>query len=406
MKRNIFIILIMLVPVMMTGVVNAQNDAANAADKDTVSIRQDAEKDTVSIGNDGDVSIDTSTGTDTALVRDDSDTAVDTTADTTVNISTSNDTASVPRDNAASIDTSITNDRKQLPPNINPPANPNAKPDSIPKLSGTFFGLGFGLSIGNIPLFTMWQNALPTTLKHLDLPNTFIDQLNNDTLPLRYSVVESPEQFNFVLPFSVSIYNVRENSVTAFSLSYFQNSKQFQSTIASGHDSLGQRVNVHEILRYYSFTIEASYHAAIPPAFFSIDNAQQSFFSLGIGVSPLNYFSREGAASASKANSPMQAVADSAAAKLTGLSANGMAVTWRLGINTLKGYANGGIEMGLFYSGSYSAYFYSNGEEVTKHQIHPVDGEVDKPLSFLSNRVEFKVSFIRPTKRGDKENAK
>ena len=395
MKRNIIIVLIiMMIGVMTTGVANAQDNVANTVDKDTASVQH---------GNG--VSVDKPANTDSVLVSDDADTARGTPTDT--------DTASIPRDSNVAADTSINTDSASLSSGINPDAKLSVSQDTVPKLSGTFFGLGFGLSIGNIPLFTMWQDALPTKIEHLGLSPTFgIDTSIGDMLQLRYSIVESPEQFNFVMPLSVTVYNVKKNSVTAFSLSYFQNSKQFQSTITpgtQGNDTLGRRVDIHQILRYHSLTIEASYHAAIPPVFFSIDGAQQSFFSVSAGISPLNYFSREGDAkvSAPEGDSRMQSVADSAKSKLAPLSANGMALTWRVGINTLRGYANGGgIEMGLFYSGAYSAYFYGNGEEVMKSRIHAVGGEADKPLSFLSNRVEFKISFMRPAKRGNTEGAK
>jgi hypothetical protein len=390
MKRNIIIVL-MMVGVMTVCVANAQDNVANATDKDTVSVQHD-----------NGVSVDKPANADSTLASDDADTARGTLTDT--------DTASIPRDSNVAADTSINTNTASLSSGINPDVKPSISQDTVPKLSGTFFGLGFGLSIGNIPLFTMWQDALPTKIELLGLSPTFgIDTSIGDIQQLRYSVVESPEQFNFVMPLSVTVYNVKKNSVTAFSLSYFQNSKQFQSTIIPGNDTLGRRVNVHQILRYHSLTIEAAYHAAIPPVFFSIDGAQQSFFSLSAGISPLNYFSREGDAtvSAPEGDSRMQLVADSAKSQLAPLAANGMAFTWRVGINTLKGYANGGgIEMGLFYSGSYSAYFYGNGEEITKSRIRAVEGETDKPLSFLSNRVEFKISFMRPAKRGNTEGAK
>jgi hypothetical protein len=165
---------------------------------------------------------------------------------------------------------------------------------------------------------------------------------------------------------------------------------------------------MHEALSYTSFTFEVGYQWSIPPVFFSIDGAQQTYLSLTAGLSPLNYILRNSGLknSAPEDDARMNAIADTVLTKLsTPLSANGMSALWRIGINTIKKYPQGGgLEMGLFYCGTYNTNFYSNGENVTEKEITAGADEIDKPLSFFATRIEFKVSFLIPAKRGERKN--
>ncbi|MCL2218710.1 MAG: hypothetical protein FWC23_02170 [Chitinispirillia bacterium] len=266
-------------------------------------------------------------------------------------------------------------------------------------MAGTYFGFGAGLSIGSIPVFTMWQNTLPETMGRLGITQNFgADPLVNDTMPLRYRVSEIPDQFNFTLPLSVSLHSIKPGSAMSFALSFFHNSKQFQSILLFDRDTLNRRISIYETMRYYSLSIEAAYQKAIPPVFFSIDGAQQAYLSMSIGLSPINTFTRDNGVklSAPENDLRMQTLADSVQKSFTGLSSNGMSLIWRFGISTIKSYGQGGgIEMGLYYGGSYASYFYNEGERVNNGQIDPASLNAGKPLSFISNRIEFKAAFLR-----------
>ncbi|MCL2182267.1 MAG: hypothetical protein FWB85_02205 [Chitinispirillia bacterium] len=287
---------------------------------------------------------------------------------------------------------------------INPDAKPKTRPDTSSKISGAYWGFGIGLSVGSIPVFDLWRNALPNTMPLLGITPDFGSSLvQGDTLPLRYSVSEPPDQFSFTLPFCISLHNIKEKSATAFALSFYQNSKQFQSIFQFTGDSLGRRVSIYETLSYYSLSIEAAYMREIPPVFFSIDGSQRSYLSMTICASPINTFTRDHGVKneAPKGDPRMQALADSVSKNLAPkLTANGMSLSWRLGICAIRNQGQGsGLEIGLYYSGSYAASFQSEGAKITTGQIDPKDKDAGKPLSFLSNRIEFKATFLMSSNR-------
>jgi hypothetical protein len=277
-------------------------------------------------------------------------------------------------------------------------------------IEGTFVGIGAGLSAGSIPLFAMWQNSLPDGMSGLGIDPLFgIDPTAGDTAALRYSPVESPDMFNFTLPLSVSVHHVNSKRAVAFALSFFRSAKQFQSAITVAGDTSGRRINIYEMLGYTSLMVEAAYKRPIPPVFFSIDGSRQTFLSLSAGISPLNYFTRESEVEVANRRAPdddtrMQLAAKNAKERFAGLSSNGTSVQWRAGFSTIRGYSHGGgLEMGIYYGGSYNARFYHNGNNVTNGQIHAGAENADKPLSFVTHRIEFQATFLKPVKRGARD---
>ncbi|MDR2577321.1 MAG: hypothetical protein LBC70_00720 [Chitinispirillales bacterium] len=276
-----------------------------------------------------------------------------------------------------------------------------------PKLTGTLFGFGAALSVGTIPVFTMWQNTLPNMMSDLGITAAFgNDLVPGDTALLRYRVIQAPDEFNFVIPFTLSIHSIRDDHAISLAVSFFQNVKRFQSELSySGDDTLARRVNLYEMLAYTTVSLEAAYHWSIPPVLFSVDRAQETYFTLGAGVSPFNYFTRSGGVTnrSPEDDERMRAVADTVQKRFSALTTNGMALSWRAGITTVRAYAQGsGLEMGLYYTGSYSTHFSIDGERLMESGVHPVDEEKDRPLTFISNRIEFRVSFLIPHQKRQK----
>ncbi|MDR0307315.1 MAG: hypothetical protein LBI42_10840 [Chitinispirillales bacterium] len=267
------------------------------------------------------------------------------------------------------------------------------------KGSETLLGVGAGMSIGSIPLFTMWKNSLPDSIVHMGIPIDFgKNELTGDTAALRYTITNSPEEFNVILPVNLSVYNIKNDRIATLGLSFFYTSKQFQSMIFPYLDTLNRRVNIDEKLHFYSLSLEAGYQKAISPAFFSIDGSQKTLFSLYLAASPLNFFKRNGSVKTSvpKNDERIHSVADSVREKFSYISANGSSLSWRLGFTTLKRYSDkGGLETGLFYGGSYNALFYNKGSRIAKSKIFTAENESDKNLSFLQSKIELRVTLLR-----------
>jgi len=256
----------------------------------------------------------------------------------------------------------------------------------------------------------MWKDALLDSLSRTGItPDFGRDSLSTGSL--RFTVIEAPEEFNFFIPFHVSIHSIKENHAASIGLSFFYNAKQFQAEIAPSSDEDDRRVNIYETMKFYSLTLEASYQWAIPPEYFSLKGSEKTFVSLALGVSPFQYITRYGDVSAAGDTTRMRAIADTVQKKMMpDFSANGASVSWRMGIGTLKSLASGSaLQMGLYYSGAYSGYFFKDGKKVMNSDIKRTvsageEAEKDNRLSFLSTRIEFNVTYLVPAKREKKKS--
>jgi len=290
-----------------------------------------------------------------------------------------------------------------------PPRPP--KPDAAdpPLLSGAYWGFGAGLSVGTVPIFPMWQQYFPNSLRLSGLsPDFAADKNNGDTAQLLYRMIERPDAFNFAIPFRLSLYSVGEKHVFSLAVSFFRNSKEFHSTLETA-DAATRRINITERLAYYSASIEAAADWAIPSIFFSVDGTQQTFLSFALGLSPINSFTRrcEFENNFNNSDARMQSVADSVKKTFAAVSGNGLSLSWRAGVSVVKRYPSGyGAEFGLYYSGSYSGGFYSDGVRLTEDHIktHGADLNAEsvtggKPLAFFSNQAEFRATLLVPAKK-------
>jgi len=317
------------------------------------------------------------------------------TADIVDNVDTVNTVSAVNKDSSAAVK--------------RPPRPP--KPDAAdpPPLSGAYWGFGAGLSTGTVPIFPMWRKHFPDSLRLLGLSPAFAaDADKGDTVRLRYRVTEPPDAFNFAIPFRLSLYSVGEKHVFSFAVSFFSNSKEFRSTLETA-DTATRRINITERLAYYSASIEAAADWAIPSIFFSVDGAQQTFLSFALGLSPINSFTRECEFENdfNSGDARMQSVADSVKKSFAAISGNGLSLSWRAGVSVVKRYPSGyGAEFGLYYSGSYSGGFYSDGARLTEDHIKKRGADLNaesvtggKPLAFFSNQAEFRATLLVPNGR-------
>ncbi|MFP4163188.1 MAG: hypothetical protein ACLFQB_04310 [Chitinispirillaceae bacterium] len=280
---------------------------------------------------------------------------------------------------------------------------------------GMLLGAGVGFSIGSIPLFTLWQKSLPDSLDHLGLDpqsGTIMPDSSNsieaDTNQLSYEITEEPEVYNITLPIYLTAMHVEEDRMISVGASFLYTSKQFQTSVYPEPDTLDRRVNIREKMNFYSLALELAYKKAIPPQYFSIDGTDRAFFTAALSLSPLCAFTKESSASTSipAEDLRMHALRDTIQSRLTPLSSFGAALSWQFGISTLKHSSNGGgLEIGLQYSGSWHSLFSNEGSKVLNRDIYYRAPKANKPLSFISSRIELKVSVFRALGDDQKEPA-
>jgi len=383
---NSFFLLLLLTAVLIPAAVSADDIVDDVAD---ISVNQDS---TIILSGDNDAAddtVDASVDQDSTIILSNDSNIADDTVDTSLNQDTA--TVSTPKTDDSAIQKNVTAD---------------IKPDTVatPKMSGTYFGFGVSLSVGSAPIFELWRNALPLTMDSLGIDMFFgRDLVPGDTLLLRYRVLETPDKFNFSVPFSISLHKINDGRAYAFALSLFHSSKQFQSSFFLGHNMQERRLDIHETLRFYSLAIEAACMFEIPPLYFSVNGAERTYITMALGLSPINTLTRSSGVKVANAEGEdlrLRALADSVKKQLPKLSSNGMSLSWRLGATTTKSYGQGGgIEFGFYYGGSYTTLFYADGEQLTRGQINPADENADKPLSFMSTRAEFKATFLKSPNR-------
>lgn len=278
--------------------------------------------------------------------------------------------------------------------------------------NGFQIGAGVGFSIGSIPLFSLWQKSLPDSLSRfgLDVNSGMIlpDTLNSveaDTNRLTYEIAEKPEVYNITLPLYLSLMHVKDNRMLTLSASFLYTSKQFQAMVYPEPDTLDRRVSISEKMNFYSLALELEYQKAIPAQYFLIEGTDQAFLSAAFSVSPLSTFSKKSQArtSVSPDDTRMQSIRDSIQSRLNPISSTGAALAWRLGISTMKRYQDGGgLQIGLHYSGSWHSFFSDEGAKILNRDIYYKAAKADNPLSFVSNRIELKVSIFRSLGKGAK----
>ncbi len=289
--------------------------------------------------------------------------------------------------------------------NMGPALQPVSDSSSILIPDTKFFiGAGGGLSIGSIPLFSLWGQTLPDSLRFLGLSKDFgkvqpdsANSISADTMDLRYKVTESPEIYNIAVPVHLTFMHVNDNRALSLGLALFYTSKQFQSNLYIDQDT-ARHINLSEKMSFYSVALEIGYQKPIPVQYFKIDGADMAYFSTFLSISPLCVFSKSESIKtfSNEDDQRITTIQETLKPQISDLSARGAALSWQLGISTLKRYPSGSaLNMGLYYIGSFHALFSEKGKTVYNKEISPSASKPDKPVSFLSTRLEFKVDFLK-----------
>jgi hypothetical protein len=203
-------------------------------------------------------------------------------------------------------------------------------------------------------------------------------------------------------PIRLSVSKIREHDQLGASLAFSLINKQFKGSVYTLNDSLEQRIDIKEKLGLYSLALEFSYAREIPPQYFSIESFEKSNFVIGAGVSPLLSIRRTNSLVNHSSDIRMKEVYDSMSVHMSNNTSYGVAVTLRAGVSAIRRLQSGnGTEIGVFYTFNRFDYFHSNGNRTHTTDIDPSINE-HKRLSFLSNRFEIIISFLRNVNRSKK----
>lgn len=256
----------------------------------------------------------------------------------------------------------------------------------------------------------MWEKTLPDSLKDFGLlsgsfsisPDTASsDSLTRlgDTSGLRFSIKEKPAIYNLSVPLTLSITKFRERSHFTSALTFSLFSKTQKGSIYVLNDSLDRRVDIRQKFMMYSLTLNFLYGTRINPRYFSIDGVDRTNFMLGVGITPLVSMNRTFSTKRHSDDIRIRSIEDSISSLFKDKHDYGFAANVKTGITTQSHLAKGGIEVGLFYTLSWYNYFLNDGDRVYRRDLNPSEKDADKPLSFISNRVELTITLIRPAKK-------
>ncbi|KMQ52380.1 hypothetical protein CHISP_0647 [Chitinispirillum alkaliphilum] len=279
----------------------------------------------------------------------------------------------------------------------NIPITEKVQSDTVNSLPAAnyFWGPGVAFTLGGIEAFSLWQAALPDSLGTFGLQKNYPIQYS-DSSTLSYQITQKADPFNISIPIGLSVVRATENSMISAGVSFFTTGKKFQSTITIKDDSLEQKLNLGESIRFTSLALEMGIHKAIPQQYFQITGVDNSYFSAALSISPFSRISVGNTVSdASDDNQVANSVRDSVLKNQNSLASNGTALSWKLGITTLRAIDNrSNLKIGLYYSGSWFTRFSKENRELLRGELNPRASRASEPLSFVSNRLELNVSLL------------
>jgi hypothetical protein len=273
-------------------------------------------------------------------------------------------------------------------------------------IKGNYIGASIGWSLGGNEAVKLWETALPDSLGDFNLtqktgfimPDTnATDSLMRlgDTSHLRVSIKEKPNMYNMTFPIAIHFSRFRDKDQFSASLSFAYLSKTQKGSVYVLNDSIDRRIDFRKQLSMYTVTLYALYGIKIDPMYFSVDQVDRTNVFLGFGVSPLVTINNYTKLS-KKGNDPrLQIISDSMRSSYKNSSGFGLSLSIRTGISTIKSINRGKLEFGLFYNLGWFNYFYDNNKRVYRNALNPADNDAHKPLSFVTNRVEFTIGVLR-----------
>jgi hypothetical protein len=171
-------------------------------------------------------------------------------------------------------------------------------------------------------------------------------------------------------------------------------SKNSQSSISIGADSVGRRIDISQSMRLYAITFDFLYGIGIPIRYFSIDGADRTDLIAGVSITPFVGLSKTTGINApdSVSDPRLWALRNSILSRLNSVSASGIAFGWRLGIAKLRHLSkNGAIEGRICYCGMWSTHFGT----LTENEISAKSGDPGRSVSYFSSRFEVSFSLVR-----------
>jgi hypothetical protein len=282
--------------------------------------------------------------------------------------------------------------------------------DSTGVKDGRYLAAGIGWSLGSFELLSLWENALPDSLAHLGLSATsfsvpFDSSLNNsesvDTALLTFAIKEAPVVYTMSFPVRIGMVRLRGNNRFGFSVSGSWMRKLFTATIAAKADSLIQKVDFKESINVYSLFCSFLWGHRIPEEYFSIDGVGRSYFTAALDVSPLIAVTIRRTAATAAPGTRFTEVKNHIATPPSRFLHGGAAAV-RLGLTMVRRLnASSATDFGIWYSIQGYGYFHEKGNRVYFTGIDPSATRKERPLFWISNRLELSFSLLHSRKRND-----
>ncbi|MBN1756924.1 MAG: hypothetical protein JW863_01315 [Chitinispirillaceae bacterium] len=273
--------------------------------------------------------------------------------------------------------------------------------------NGIYFSAGIGWSLGGFELFSLWENSLPDSLSHLGLSDTsFIVPFDSterdieaaDTALLSFSVKEAPVIYTMSFPAILSLVSIRDERKLSLSLSGSWMRKVFTGTVSAIGDTLGRKTDFKESVNVYAAMLSFQWGHTIPDEYFSIEGMERSFFTAGLDIAPLVAV-RIRRSATSTGDTRFTAISRRIS-KPSVRFMRGGAAGIRLGISMLKRLnARSATDFGIWYSVLGYGYFLEDNNGVSLTDIDPTSRKENRPLFWVSNRLELSFALLRNVKR-------
>jgi hypothetical protein len=259
---------------------------------------------------------------------------------------------------------------------------------------GNYFGFGAGAALGNLPVIDLWKRSLCSSLEICNLTDSSFST-PEDKSDLKFTVLEKPDAYDLGFPLSVNFLHFNENSFISTAASFFMINKQYKAIISSDNDSMQRKTDLKQTLRFYTVSLDFDFGKSIPREYFSIDGVDKSFFTAGFGVSPIVSVKTGYNVSSTKGDIRMQNVKTYVSSSINNVGAYGAGFTFRAGLTTVHNLRRGALQTSLLYSCNLFDYFRKSGSFINNNDIYSEASDGTHRLSFLSNRIELRFTFLR-----------
>jgi hypothetical protein len=274
-------------------------------------------------------------------------------------------------------------------------------------LNGTYAGIGIGWSLGSFEAAKIWEQTLHSDLQSFHLTDTAFtilkDTTSSDTLirnygdtsKLRFTVKEKPSGYNMSFPISLSLVTFRPESKHSWVLSFFLFSKNQKSSLYTIADSVNRRIDINQKFRLYSASLHYLYSHRVPPLYMVVENISRTDVVAGLGIAPLMYLGSSNIVKKLSDDKRINAICDSINKQFQSFEMYGLSMSLKAGFSTVKRIKSGALEASILYTMTWNDFFYDNGKRVHRSNLDPLDGEGNKRLSFLSNRLEISLALLK-----------